>query len=387
MVTKNLQETYFGKKIDTSNVLNIDDAAKLSIGKRSVIITGVSGQFGSFMVDYLLENTEFEIFGGVRRLSVYNHANLSHIANSRFHLVNFDLTDGYSISRIVEKIQPEYFINFAANSFVASSWDFPRQTFLTNTIAVVDILEAVRLYCPKCRVYQASSSEMWGNVVYVPQDEKHPHRPRSPYGASKCASHFAVKVYRESYGIYAVAGIIFNSESERRGEEFVTRKITKNVARIYKSILDRKPFAPLELGNIYAKRDWSYVPDMVDGVWKILNQEEPKDYILSSNETHTVKEFVQLAFGYVFPPECLIWSGTGTDEKLMFGDKLLLRINPQFYRPAEVDLLHGDSSAARSELGWLPKVSFEELVKIMVNYDVCQTLDLTSPKNWVIFGL
>ena len=288
----NLKETYAGKKIDTVDILNIEDASSLLEGKKVCIVTGVTGQDGSYMVDYLLENTDLYIVGGVRRLSVYNHVNINHVKNDRFILLNFDLTDPHSISRIVEKLKPDYFINLAAQSFVASSWDFSRQTWATNCTSVLDILEAIRIHKPTCRLYQAGSSEEFGNVSYTPQDENHPLKPRSPYGASKAAARQLIKVYRDSYDIFAIQGWLFNHESERRGAEFVTRKITKNVARIKKSIETGVKFTPLELGNIDAKRDWSHAYDFVDGIWKMLNQDVPKEYVLSSNETHTVREFV-----------------------------------------------------------------------------------------------
>jgi GDPmannose 4,6-dehydratase len=209
---KKYNESYQGKKIDTLNILNIEAAQKLINKEEVCIVTGVTGQDGSLMVDYLLQNTNLLIFGGVRRLSVYNHENIKHIKSNRFHLINFDLTDAHSISRIVEKLKPKYFINFAAQSFVASSWDFARQTWECNSTSVLDVLEAIRLYQPKCRLYQAGSSEEFGNVLYSPQDEKHPLRPRSPYGASKAAARQLIKVYRDSYNLYAIQGWLFNHE-------------------------------------------------------------------------------------------------------------------------------------------------------------------------------
>lgn len=372
----NLQATYFGKKIDTSNILNIDEASKLINNKKIVIITGVTGQDGSLMVDYLLKNTDYLIFGGVRRLSVYNHKNIKHIKSDRFYLINFDLTDPHSISRTIEKLQPDYFINFAAQSFVASSWDFARQTWETNSTAILDILESIRLYKPTCRLYQAGSSEEFGNVIYTPQDENHPLRPRSPYGASKAASRQLIKVYRESYNLYAVQGWLFNHEGPRRGEEFVTRKITKNVARIKKALDQNKDFYPLELGNIEAKRDWSDAEDFIEGVWLMLNQNTPKDYILSSGETHTIREFVEKAFLQVGVKG--VWDFVNgnepeNEEFLMKNNDSIItlaKINPKFYRPAEVEILLGDSSAARKEIGWQPKTSFEDLVVKMVNHDL-----------------
>jgi len=385
-MNNNIQEAYYGKKIDTANILNIEDASKLIENRKVVVITGVTGQDGSHMVDFLLKNTDFLIFGGVRRLSVYNHENLRHIHSNRFHLINFDLTDSHAISRTIEKLQPDYFINFAAQSFVASSWDFSRQTWATNSTAVLDILEAIRLYKPSCRLYQAGSSEEFGNILYAPQDEKHPLRPRSPYGASKAASRQLVKVYRDSYNLYAIQGWLFNHEGTRRGEEFVTRKITKNIARIIHAIKNNQKFAPLELGNIEAKRDWSDAEDFVEGVWMMLNQDIynkgyngiPHEYIFSSNETHTIREFVEKAFKYAGITGSWIYvdpDSRAEDEIFCMKKEngkyeILVKINPKFYRPAEVELLLGDSTKARQELNWKPKISFDNLVKKMVEWDI-----------------
>lgn len=376
-MSQNLKDTYHGKKIDTANILNIEDATRLINGRKTCIVTGVTGQDGSFMVEYLLKNTDLLIFGGVRRLSVYNHENIKQIKNDRFNLINFDLTDAHSISRTIEKLKPDYFINFAAQSFVASSWDFARQTWETNSTAILDILEAIRLYNPSCRLYQAGSSEEFGNILYSPQDENHPLRPRSPYGASKCASRQLIKVYRESYNLYAVQGWLFNHEGTRRGEEFVTRKITKNVARIYHAINTNQEFEALELGNIEAQRDWSDAEDFIEGIWMMLNQDKynksyngfPIDYVLSSNETHTIKEFVEKAFNITGIKGN--WIGEG--EHMMYiseGKKVLMQINSKFYRPAEVSLLCGKSDKARNDLGWKPNTSFDNLIKKMVESDI-----------------
>jgi GDPmannose 4,6-dehydratase len=379
----NFTETYHGKKIDTANILNIDDASKLLDGRKVVVITGVTGQDGSHMADYLLKHTNYIIFGGVRRLSVYNHENIKHIESDRFHLINFDLTDAHAIARTVEKLKPDYFINFAAQSFVASSWDFARQTWATNSTSVLDILEAIRLYKPSCRLYQAGSSEEFGNVIRSPQDEDHPLRPRSPYGASKAASRQLIKVYRDSYNLYAIQGWLFNHEGTRRGEEFVTRKITKKVAKIFNAIKNGESFTPLELGNVDAKRDWSDAEDFIDGVWKMLNQDKynpnydgtPKEYVFSSNETHTIREFVELAFSFCYMVGS--WkneTGKPEDEKyyVYLNNKpvLVVQINPKFYRPAEVELLLGDSTKARQELGWKPYSSFGTLVEKMIRNDL-----------------
>ena len=365
----------------TMEILNINDAKVLIGTNKVVFVTGVTGQDGSHMVDYLLKTTDYLIFGGARRLSIKNHENISHLDNNpRFHLVNFDLSDAHSISKIVESLKPDYFINLAAQTFVGSSWDFPAQTWECNTTGIIHILEAIRQHKPSCRFYNAGSSEEYGNVVYTPQDENHPARPRSPYGASKSAARQLVKVYRESYNLYAIQGLLFNHEGTRRGEEFVTRKITKGVARIKKAILEGKSFEPIELGNVKAKRDWSDAEDFVDGIWKMMNQVVPNEYVLSSNETNTIESFVWHAFKSADIEGA--WHGQAESSEFSISTKdaikyepvvsVLVKINPKFYRPAEVDLLLGDSSKARKELGWKPETSFEQLVDKMVKNDLKQ---------------
>jgi len=344
-----------------------------------VIVTGILGQDGANMVEYLLKNTDAKIYGMIRRTSNPNFVNCqAFIKNERFQLVYGDLSDSISIDNLVRDIQPDYFINFAAQSFVGCSWEIPLQTFDANATGVARCLEAIRRFQPKCRFYSAGSSEEFGDVQYSPQDILHPVRPRSPYGASKAAARHLVKVYRESYNLYAVHGILFNHEGTKRGEEFVTRKITKGVARIIHSIRNKKSFAPIELGNLDAKRDWSDSEDFVDGVWKMLNQQKPKDYVLSSNETHTIREFINKAFAVINIDG--VWHGNGTNEELSLPNyimeehevcsSVLVKINPKFYRPAEVELLLGDSTPAREELAWKPKISFDNLVERMVKYDI-----------------
>lgn len=348
---------------------------------KTIIITGVTGQDGSLMADYLLKNTDFTIIGGVRRLSVKNHINIKHLLeNPRFILADLDVTDAQNIDKVIEKYKPYYFINFAANSFVGSSWDMPLNHIQTNSIAVLHQLESIKRHCPQCRYYNAGSSEEFGDIVFEPQNENHPLRPRSPYGASKCSARHIVKVYRESFNIYAVQGWLFNHEGDRRGEEFVTRKITKNVARISKDYTDKKNFEPLRLGNIESTRDWSDAEDFMDGVWRMLNQEKhltdavkktPNDYVLSSNETHTIREFVEEAFNVAgFHRSMCRWEGTKEDAKYFHGDDLLVEVDPKFYRPAEVGALWGDSARARNELNWKPNSSFQNLVKKMIDKDL-----------------
>jgi GDPmannose 4,6-dehydratase len=313
--------------------------------------------------------------------------------NPHFHLINFDLTDAHSIAQTISQLQPDYFINFAAQSFVKSSWDFPAQTWDTNTKSIIHILEAIRLHCPSCRFYNAGSSEEFGDVKFTPQDENHPIRPRSPYGASKAAARQLVKVYRESYDLYAVQGWLFNHEGTRRGEEFVTRKITKNAARIMKEIDNGEPVTPLELGNLDAKRDWTDAEDCVDAVWRMMNQDlwnvlwlptNPstikwtsdrktlakyvKEYVVSSGENHTVREFAEESFRHVGVDGK--WRGAGVEEKFLWNDQIIVQINPAFYRPAEVDLLLGNPKLIQTELGWKSTTTFAQLVKKMINKDI-----------------
>jgi len=342
---------------------------------KNVIITGVTGQDGSYMVDFLLKNTDYIIYGVRRRSSNPNLKNLKHnLDNPRFKIIIADLADSNSIDEIVKDIKPDYFINFAAQSFVGSSWQIPLQTFDATAVGVLRCLEAIRKYAPKCRFYSAGSSEEMGDVVYSPQDLKHPIRPRSPYGAAKAAARHITKVYRDSYNLYAIHSILYNHESERRGEEFVTRKITKGIARIYNAIKNNQKFDPIELGNLDSKRDWSHAEDFIEGIWLMLNQNTPKEYILSSNETHSVREFIEKSFHHANINN-INWTGEKENEKLIFKDengieKILVKINPKFYRPAEVDLLLGDSSEARKELNWIPKNSFDNLAKRMVESDI-----------------
>lgn len=342
---------------------------------KKILITGVTGQDGSLMADYLLRETQNTVIGGIRRLSVCNHKNINHLKNeSRFKLIDLDITDPVNVEHVIRQEKPDYFINFAANSFVGNSWDMPVNHMNTNCMAVLYQLEAIRKFAPQCRYYNAGSSEEWGNVEYCPQDEKHPAKARSPYGASKVAARQLVKVWRESYNLYAIQGWLLNHEGVRRGEEFVTRKITKNVARIKLSIERNEVFEPLKLGNLDAKRDWSDAEDFVDGVWKMLNQDQPKEYVLSSNETHSVREFIELAFANAgIKGYWINWEKNNPISEEFIckkTDKVLLKIDPKFYRPAEVDLLLGDSSLARKELNWKPKTSFEGLVKKMTINDI-----------------
>lgn len=372
------------------------EAAKIPSDKPSVVITGVTGQDGSHMTDYLLKNTDYTIYGAARRLSVANHENIKHITDPRFVLFNMDVTDPHSIGKSIFTLQPDYFINFAAQSFVASSWDFPEQTWQTNCTAILHMLEAIRQYKPDCRFYNAGSSEEMGDVICSPQDETHPPRPRSPYGASKVAARQLVKVYRESYHLYAVQGWLYNHEGTRRGEEFVTRKITKGVAQIVKELEAGKQPIPISLGNLNTKRDWGDSEDFVDAVWRMLNQEtlscvpwaadcptEPwqhqvwykfvvskiKDYVVGTGEEHSIREFVKTAF--LTAGIQARWVGEGEYET--FADEqygILVKIDPKFYRPCEVNRLVANYSAIEKDLGWKPTTTFHQLVKKMVLNDL-----------------
>ena len=361
---------------------------------KSVLVTGVTGQDGANMCEYLLNlnagigfhdkapKEPYSVYGMVRRSSQINTVNCEpFLRDKNFHLVSGDLTDSASIDKLVKEIQPDYIINFAANSFVGCSWDMPLHVLDTNTGGVARFLESIKKFKRDCRFYSAGSSEEFGDVDYVPQDMKHPIKPRSPYGASKAAARHLVKVYRESYGIFAIHGILFNHEGTKRGEEFVTRKITKGVAKIYHAIKEGRRFDPIQLGNLSAMRDWSDSEDFVKGVWLMINQEEPKEYILASGETHTISEFVERAFSSAgIKGE---WSEAGEDingqyvkypQATKFVDskskKVYIEISEKFYRPAEVNLLMGDPKPAKKELGWRPNTSFKELVRKMVKHDI-----------------
>jgi GDPmannose 4,6-dehydratase len=347
---------------------------------RKVIVTGTLGQDGANMCEYLLRAPDCKVYGMIRRSANPNFINCKEfLTHENFQLVYGDLTDETSLDKLVREIQPDYFVNFAANSFVGCSWDMPEQIFDTNAMGVLRCLEAIKKFQPNCKFYSAGSSEEFGDVDYCPQDIKHPLKPRSPYGASKCAARHIVKVYRESYNMFAVHGILFNHEGTKRGEEFVTRKITKGVARIHHALKNGQSFDPIELGNLYAKRDWSDSRDFVKGVWLMLNQAEPQDYLLASGETHTIKEFLEKAFRAAG----ISGSWTEIDNEPLATKfynnsdrcEILVRINEKFYRPAEVEVLLGNPSKAKESLGWKPKISFDNLVKTMVQFDIknCET--------------
>ncbi|MDU1312959.1 MAG: GDP-mannose 4,6-dehydratase [Clostridium septicum] len=330
---------------------------------KRALITGITGQDGSYLAELLLEKG-YEVYGLIRRKSVVDYGNSEHL-KEKVKFIYGDMTDIVSLINIVKDIQPDEVYNLAAQSFVGTSWEQPIATADIDGMGVLNILEAIRISKSDARFYQASTSEMYGKVQSIPQSEETPFYPRSPYGVAKLYGHWITKNYRESYDMYACSGILFNHESERRGKEFVTRKITDAVARIKYGVQDY-----LELGNLDAKRDWGHSQDYVKAMWLMLQQENADDYVIASGETHMVREFVELAFKEAGIE--VVWSGEGVNEIGIdkATGKTIVKINPKFYRPAEVELLLGDPSKAKKTLKWELEISFRELVKRMVNSDL-----------------
>lgn len=339
--------------------------------KKVALITGITGQDGSYLAELLLEKG-YEVHGIIRRASTFNTKRIDHLYQDpheqdvKLFLHYGDITDSSNLNRLIEKIQPTEIYNLAAQSHVGVSFDSPEYTAEATGVSTLRILDAIRESGVKTKFYQASTSELFGGLPdTAPQSEKTPFYPKSPYGVAKLYSYWITVNYRESYDIFACNGILFNHESPRRGETFVTRKITRAAAAIHLGMQDK-----LYLGNLDAKRDWGHAKDYVEGMWRILQQDKPQDYVLAMNETHTVREFVELAFaelGYEIE-----WQGTGVDEKGIDKNtgKVLVEVDPRYFRPAEVELLWGDSTKARTELGWEPKYSFMDLVKEMVQSDL-----------------
>jgi GDPmannose 4,6-dehydratase len=313
--------------------------------KRKAFLTGVTGQDGSYRAEILLEKG-YEVYGMVRRSSSFNRSRIDHL-RGEIELVYGDLGDGSSLNQLMRTIRPDEVYNLGAQSHVRVSFDIPEYTADVAGLGTLRLLDAIREGDLTCRFYQASSSEMFGKAKEVPQNEETPFHPRSPYAVGKVFAHWITRNYREAYGMYAVNGILFNHESPRRAETFVTRKITVGVGAIL-----RGETSELRLGNLEAKRDWGYAKDYMDGAWRMLQQDEPDDYVLATGETHSVAEFLDEAFGYA-----------GLDWKEY------VKTDPRYLRPAEVDLLIGDYSKARAALGWEPTVRFAELVRMMVDAD------------------
>jgi GDPmannose 4,6-dehydratase len=325
---------------------------------KTALITGVTGQDGSYLAEWLLEQG-YGVCGMVRRTSTENFQRIDHLRD-RIQLLQGDLLDQTSIATILDQVQPDEVYNLAAMSFVPTSWQKPVLTAEFTAVGVTRMLDALRQNCPKARFYQASSSEMFGKVRESPQTETTPFHPRSPYGVAKVYGHHITVNYRESYGLYGCSGILFNHESPRRGLEFVTRKITQGVARIKLGLATE-----LRLGNLQAKRDWGFAGDYVRAMWLMLQQEQPDDYVVGTGQTHSVEEFVQLAF-----------------ERVMLDWRRYVVIDPQFYRPAEVDVLLARPAKAQRQLGWQPEVSFEQLVALMVDADVAALAKSVNGGQW-----
>jgi len=333
---------------------------------KKALVTGITGQDGSFLAELLLEKG-YEVHGIVRRASIENTERIKHLLNT-VTLHDGDLTDSMSLVRIIRQVQPDEIYNLAAQSHVQVSFNVPEYSGDVDAIGVLRILEAVRVLGleKKVRIYQASTSELFGKVEEIPQRETTPFHPYSPYAVAKQYGFWIVKEYREAYGMFAVNGILFNHESERRGENFVTRKITRAAGRIACGLQDR-----LELGNLDSLRDWGYAKDYVECMWLMLQQEEPEDYVIATGEQHTVRDFTTRAFAAVGIE--LTWQGKGIDEQGYNAKtgRLLVSIDPQWFRPTDVDNLWGDPTKARTKLGWNPqKTSYEELVQIMAEHDL-----------------
>ncbi len=331
--------------------------------RKRALITGITGQDGSYLAELLLEKG-YDVYGMIRRSSSFNTGRINHIYQDphekdvRLKLVFGDLADSSSINQLLREVKPDEIYNLGAQSHVKVSFDIPEYTGDVVGLGATRILEAIRENGLDTRYYQASSSEMYGKVQAVPQTEETPFYPRSPYAVAKLYAHWITKNFRESYDMYACSGILFNHESPRRGETFVTRKITKAVANIQAGLQDK-----LYLGNMDAKRDWGYAKEYVEAMWLMLQQDKADDYVIATNETHTVKEFVEHAFAHA-----------GLDWKKH------VEVDKRYFRPAEVDLLIGDASKAKKQLNWEPKVTFEELVKIMVDADVAELKEKMSGK-------
>lgn len=330
---------------------------------KRALITGINGQDGSYLAELLLEKG-YEVYGLMRRKSVVDYGNVEHIKD-KINFIYGDMTDLVSLVNAMRVSKADEVYNLAAQSFVGTSWEQPVATADIDAIGVTNILEAIKLVKPEARFYQASTSEMFGLVQEIPQRETTPFYPRSPYGVAKLYGHWITKNYRESYDMYACSGILFNHESERRGKEFVTRKITDAVARIKQGVQDH-----LELGNMDSKRDWGHSKDYVKAMWLMLQQDKADDYVIATNETRTVREFVETAFACV--DINVKWHGEGVEE-VGIDDatgKVVVKINPKFFRPAEVDILIGDPTKAELELDWKREISFKELVERMIKNDM-----------------
>lgn len=328
---------------------------------KTALITGITGQSGSYLADFLVDKG-YKVYGLVRRSSNENDWRL-HQCRDKVEFIYGEMTDQGSLDRAIQISRPDEVYNLAAMSFVFSSWQHPEQTMDVNAVGTLRILESIRKYKPDAKFYQASSSEMFGLVQETPQKETTPFHPRSPYGVSKVAAYWTTINYRESFNIFACNGILFNHESPRRGLEFVTKKISTGVAKIFLGSDEA-----IMLGNLDSKRDWGYAWDYVQAMWLMLNQEKPDDYVIATGETHSVREFVEESFRWVNMN--VTWEGEGINEVGKVGERIVVTISKEFFRPAEVNLLLGDATKAKEKLGWKPECTFKELVNRMIVKDV-----------------
>jgi GDPmannose 4,6-dehydratase len=347
---------------------------------KRALITGVTGQDGSYLTELLLSKG-YEVFGIIRRSSSFNTSRVDHIyqdphqAERKFSLLYGDLNDASSLNRLLKTVRPHEIYNLGAQSHVKVSFDIPEYTGEVTALGAVRLLEAMRESEVDAKFYQASSSELFGKVVETPQKETTPFYPRSPYACAKAYAYYITKNYREAYGMFAVNGILFNHESPRRGPTFVTRKITRAVAAILQGQAER-----LYLGNLDAQRDWGFAGDYVQAMWMIMQSDTPQDYVVATGETHSVREFCEIAFHHVGLP--IQWRGSGLEERGEGRDgRVLIEVDPRYFRPAEVDLLLGDASKIRNELGWLPSVSFVQLVHMMVDADLVENAPKAISKS------
>lgn len=345
---------------------------------KTALITGITGQDGSYLAELLLEKG-YKVHGMVRRSSSYNLQRISHLCKS-LHLHEGDLTDSSNVENLVESVLPDEIYNLAAMSHVGSSFKIPIHTADVDALGTMRLLEAMRKICPKSRFYQASTSELFGKVQETPQTENTPFYPRSPYGVAKLYAYWAVVNYREAWDLFACNGILFNHESPRRGENFVSRKITLAVARIMYDQQER-----LQLGNLDVKRDWGYAKDFVKGMWRMLQQDTAEDFVLATGETTSVRNFVKLAFQKV--GIVIEWTGQGVEEQGVDCQtgRVLVEVNPQLYRPSEVELLMGNPAKAMQKMGWKPNTSLKELVSLMVDSDLKLVARSASKKTEVCF--
>lgn len=365
---KNIKESFSKIKEDINSLKYDINSLKTqqnprveNSGKKRGLITGITGQDGAYLAEFLL-NKGYEVYGFHRRTSMDVFDRIGHL-RKEIKLVEGDVTDFGSIIRVIKEINPDEIYNLAAQSFVPDSWTQPISTVEINALGVINILEAIRILNPRIKFYQASTSEMFGKVHETPQTENTPFHPRSPYAASKAFGYYITQNYRESYNIFACNGVLFNHESSKRGKQFVTRKISHSVAKIKLGYQEY-----FEIGNMDAKRDWGYAGDYVEAMWLMMQKEKSDNYVIGTGETHSVREFIEESFKMVGMP--IKWEGKGINEVGKYKDRIVVKVSPKFYRPAEVDYLLANPAKAKKVLGWTPKTKFKELVKMMVESDL-----------------